>query len=64
MLVTEPEDDEDALHGEDSETDSEDDVSAPAAGNTEGDGVQMSKQEAREARGQSGQFRHCCFPNL
>ena len=45
-----PEDSDGRVHGGDSD-ESDDGLGAPPAGNTEGDGIQMNKQQEKQARG-------------
>ena len=56
VWLIEDDEKEPSFGGEDG--DSEDDgTSPPAAGNTEGEGVPMSKKELKEARGKEKAFR-------
>ncbi len=43
--------------GEGEESDEEGGTSRPVAGNTERDGIQLTKKEVREARGRDDQYR-------
>ena len=51
LYITEEEKDADRVHGEEDSDTSDDGTSAPAVGNTEGESIQLSKKEEREARG-------------